>query len=254
MSRVGFLGTGHIAAPMARALARKGHDVTVSRRSEAVSSALSESGLGITVAENAEVVANSDIVLLCLRPAVWADIVRDQPFRANHRILSVMAGVPMAEIAAVCAPASDISVTIPYGFIEHGGCPLPVAGDPTVVQALFGEENPVLPQADEEALNHHFAASTIVAAALGLLETGTNWLAGQTGHPEAAEIYVSNLVTGVLNGLSRDRSGELHEEMMALATPNTLNLQMVEGLAEKGSFDGLPAILTSISDSMDKET
>lgn len=254
MSRVGFLGTGHIAAPMARALARKGHEVTVSRRSEAVSSALAESGLGITVADNAEVVAQSDIVLLCLRPAVWAGIVRDLPFRADQKILSVMAGVPMAEIAAACAPASDISVTIPYGFIEHGGCPLPVAGDPGVVQALFGDDNPVLPQADEGALNHHFAASTMVAAALGLLEGGADWLAGQTGNPEAAEIYVSNLVTGVLNGLSRDRGGELYEEMMALATPNTLNLQMVEGLAEKGAFDGLPAILTSISDSMDKET
>ncbi|KRS13986.1 hypothetical protein XM53_05455 [Roseovarius atlanticus] len=253
MSRVGFLGAGHIAAPMARALARAGHDVTVSRRGEAVSAALAESGLGIAVAENAEVVERSEIVLLCLRPAVWKDVVAGLPFRADQKVVSVMAGVPMAEIVAACAPVRDVSVTIPYGFIENGGCPLPVAGDPGVVQALFGAKNPVLPQEDETALNHHFAASTMVAAALGLLEEGTGWLAGKTGSPEAAEIYVSNLVTGVLNGLGRDRAGELHDEKMALATPNTLNLQMVEGLAAQGAFDGLPAILDGISHSMEDD-
>lgn len=251
MSRVGFLGAGHIAAPMARALARAGHNVTVSRRNEAVSAELVASGLGIMVAENAEVVAQSDIVLLCLRPAVWAEVVCDLPFRADQKIISVMAGVPMAEIATACAPVTEISVTIPYGFIETGGCPLPVAGNPAAVQALFGADNPVLPQSEEAALNHHFAASTMVAAALGLLEQGTKWLAESTGAPEAAEIYVSNLVTGVLNGLSRDHAGELHAEKMALATPNTLNLQMVDGLAARGAFEGLPDILSSISASME---
>ena len=71
MSRVGFLGTGHIAAPMARALARAGHEVTVSRRSDSVSADLAASGLGINVAENAGVLEASEIVFLCLRPAVW---------------------------------------------------------------------------------------------------------------------------------------------------------------------------------------
>jgi pyrroline-5-carboxylate reductase len=36
----------------------------------------------------------------------------------------------------------------------------------------------------------------------------------------------------------------------SIATPNTLNMQMVEGLAQAGAFDSLPAILTRISDSM----
>ncbi len=251
MSRIGVLGTGHIAAPMVRALARAGHDLTVSRRGTAVSAALARDLPGLAVAENAEVVATSDIILLCLRPGVWAEVVEGLPFRADHKIVSVMAGVPIADITAACAPVTEVSVTIPYGFIADGGCPLPVAGDPGVVQALFGAENPVLPQADERALNDHFAASTLVAAALGLLEEGAAWLAGRTGAPEAAEIYVSNLVTGVLNGLDRDRAGELHAEKMALATPGTLNLKMVEGLAAAGAFAGLPAILDGISDSME---
>ncbi len=40
MTHVGFLGTGHIAAPMARALATRRHSVIVSRRNESVSTTL----------------------------------------------------------------------------------------------------------------------------------------------------------------------------------------------------------------------
>ena len=32
MSRIGFIGTGHIAAPMARFLSAKGHDIAVTER------------------------------------------------------------------------------------------------------------------------------------------------------------------------------------------------------------------------------
>ncbi|SNR37964.1 NAD(P)-binding domain-containing protein [Puniceibacterium sediminis] len=252
MPRIGFVGTGHIAAPMARALARGGHRVTVSERSATTAAELAAAGLGITVATNADVVADSDIVFLCLRPAVWADVIPSLPWRAGHQVISVMAGVPLADLAKGCAPASDLAVTIPYGLIENGGCPLPVAGNPSALTALFGAANPILPQKDEAALTDHFAASTMTTAALGLLETASHWLAGQTGDRDQAEVYVSNLVAGFLHNLDRDRAGRLSEARDALASPNTLNLQMVNGLDKAGAFDALPDILDSISASMRK--
>ncbi|WP_146584739.1 NAD(P)-binding domain-containing protein [Puniceibacterium confluentis] len=250
MQRIGFIGTGHIAAPMARALARDGHAVTVSERSADTAAALASAGLGIRVAANPQVVETSDIVFLCLRPAVWADVVPSLPWRAEHRVISVMAGVPLVALAAACAPATELSVTIPYGFIESGGCPLPVAGNPGALTALFGGRNPVLPQTDEAALIDHFAASTMTTAALSLLEQASQWLAGQTGDADQAEIYVANLVTGFLQNLSLDRSGRLSEARAELATPQTLNLQMVDGLTRSGTLDALPGILDGIADSM----
>lgn len=251
MSRVGFIGTGHIAAPMARALARNGHKVTVSERNAEVAAELAASGLGIEVASNQAVIDASDTVFLCLRPAIRADVLAPLTFRADQAVISVMAGVALADIAAACAPVTRISATIPYGFIENGGCPLPVAGDPAPLQALFGSDNPVLPQAEEAFLRHHFAASTLASALLGLLETGTNWLADKTGDPKGAEVYVANLAAGLLRDMDRSDAGHLAAEKAALATPNTLNLQMVEGLARARAFDALPALLDQIFASME---
>ncbi|MCG6904413.1 MAG: NAD(P)-binding domain-containing protein [Rhodobacter sp.] len=254
MSRVGFIGAGHIAAPMARALARKGHDVTVSERNAGVAASLAGAGLGIRVAPNQGVVDGADIVFLCLRPAIWADAVAGLDWRAEQQIVSVMAGVPLAEIADSCAPVATLSATIPYGFVEKGGCPLPVAGDPGAVQALFGADNLVLPQDDESALQHHFAASAVVSGVLDFLDTAAIWLAGKTANADAAEVYVANLVSGVLQHMDKSRAGSLAGERSSLATPNTLNLQMVTGLAEAGAFDRLPDILDRVSASMDKDT
>ena len=72
MSRIGFIGTGHIAAPMVRHLARKGHQIAVTRRNEAVSSALATE-FGVMVDDPQAVIDTSDIVFLCLRPHVAAE-------------------------------------------------------------------------------------------------------------------------------------------------------------------------------------
>ncbi|MGY3438111.1 MULTISPECIES: NAD(P)-binding domain-containing protein [unclassified Marinovum] len=250
MAKVGFIGTGHISAPMARALARDGHSVTVSERNTEVSAALVAANLGIAVADNQGVVDASDVVFLCLRPAVWQAAVAPLDFRAEQQVVSVMAGVALADLAEACAPATRLSVTIPFGFIEQGGCPLPLVGDLAAVTTLFGGANTVLPQRDEAALRPHFAASTLVSAAYGLLETGAGWLADQTGDADAAEVYMSSLVAGILSNADLGRAGRMAEEKAALASPNSLNRQMVEGLAAQGAYEGVPALLDRIARSM----
>lgn len=253
MMRVGFIGTGHIAAPMARNLARKGHSITVSHRNADTSAALVASGLGIERADNQAVLNASDVVFLCLRPGVWEAGVAGLTWRADHRIVSVMSGVTISEITQACAPVTEVSVTIPIGFLEFGGCPLPVAGDPAVLQALLGDDNPILPQSNEAALNDHFAASALLSGVLEFMETGAAWLAGQTGDPDMAEIYVSNLVTGFLRDMPRTAQGDMAAAKWALATPGTLNLQMVDGLRAANAFEDLPNLLSRISASMESD-
>ncbi|NRA99629.1 MAG: NAD(P)-binding domain-containing protein [Rhodobacteraceae bacterium] len=252
MTRAGFIGTGHIAAPMARALARKGHQVVVSERSIDVSQALVAEGLGITSSDNQGVIDASDVVFLCLRPAIWSSALSGLTWHDDQSIVSVMAGVPISALVAACAPVADVSVTIPIGFIENGGCPLPVAGDPKVLQGLFGDDNPVLPQPDERALNAHFTASAMLSGILEFMETGASWLAKAAGDPAQAEIYVANLVAGFLRDMPKSKAGDMASAKWALATPGTLNLQMVERLRSAESFAALPDILSAISNGMEK--
>lgn len=246
--KVGFLGTGHIASHMARAVARDGHEVIVSRRNKAVSAELVAAGLGIRVADNHDLVAEADTVFLCLRPAVWKEVCGALPWRDDLEVVSVMAGVRMAELEAICAPAEEISVTIPFASMEHGNTPLPVLGDATALTRYFGEKNPIHRQPDEEKFLKHYAACTMVVGAMGLLAAGGKWLAEQTGEPDT---YLGPLAAGFLNDLHATGPVDLAQEAAKLASPKTLSLMMMDGLTETGVFHQTPEILNKITRSME---
>lgn len=252
MSDIGFIGTGHIAAPMVRHLAAKGHRIAVTERSASVSAALAAE-CGAAVADAQGVLDRSDIVFLCLRPAVAADVLEPLVFRPGQRIVSVMAGVPAAQIAALCAPATDLVQTIPLGFLESGACPLAAYGNHDLLADLFAPQNPVVAVDSEAALNAHFAICAMVPGLLDLMATGAGWLAGRTSDPAAAEFYVSQLVAGFLAAHDKGSAGRLAEARDALATEGTLSLQMTEGLHSGGAHDALITALDAIGRRLESE-
>ena len=174
-NRSGEDDTRHIAAPMARALARDGHQVVVSERNAAVAARLADAFETLSVAPNQAVVDACDTVFLCLRPALAQTVLPGLDFWPGQRIVSVMAGVQAADLAAWCAPATDISIMIPLGFLEQGGCPLAVYPNGAAITPLFGARNPVVDVPTESALNSHFAICALVPGLLAML--------GRTGWP-----------------------------------------------------------------------
>ncbi|MEO0429501.1 MAG: NAD(P)-binding domain-containing protein [Pseudomonadota bacterium] len=248
--KVGFVGTGHIAAPMARVVARAGHSVLVSERNEETAVALASAFENIAIAPNQAVLDGSDVVFLCVRPPLAEEVFSPLRFRPDHRVISVMAGVPMTTLRRLSAPATQIAVTIPLGFVEQGGCPLPVHPASKDLRVLFEPANPVLDVATEAALNSHFAICALVPGVLSLLETGADWLGAATGDRAVAELYTAQLMRGFL-AASSPRSGGLAAERAALATEGTLSLQMVEALRERGVQEALRAALDAIGDRLD---
>ena len=249
MKRIGFLGTGHIAAPMVRFLGSKGHEVRVSERGALVAADLAAS-VGAKVMANQAVVDGSDIVFLCLRPAVWEDVVSGLNFRADQQVISVMADVSVAALLDAIAPASDISVTIPIGFLERGGCPLPAFPKAEPLTSLFSPENPVIPLSEEAQIADHFAASALLSAALTVMKDGADWLGGQTGNPSGADTYVASLVAGFMRDIPKDGQARILEARSALASPNTLNRAVVDAMETAETRAIIHGVLQSLSDKM----
>lgn len=244
-ARIGFVGTGHIAAPMARALARDGHAVVVSERNAEMATELAALFETITVRPTQGVVDACDTVFLCLRPHLAEEVVSELEFHAGQRVVSVMAGVSAADLARWCAPASDISIMIPLGFVEQGGCPLAVYPGGDAIAPLFGARNPVVAVSSESALNSHFAICALVPGILAMLEAGERWLAARGGDPDDAALYTTQLVAGFLDAMGK-QAGCLTAEKEALATPGTLSRMMVEGLDGGGAIVALTAALDTI--------
>ncbi|MCP5073411.1 MAG: NAD(P)-binding domain-containing protein [Rhodobacteraceae bacterium] len=245
MARIGFLGTGEIAAAMVRGLAGQGHEIFVSERSAARAAALAAEFAEVSVTDNQSVVVSSDIVCLCLMADVAREVLPSLTFRSDQRVISAMVDVDLAALASLCAPASDICMTIPMPFIARGGCPLPVYPESAALREIFGEHNLILPCESEAAMNAHFAASSLCSGLFIQMRAGAEWLGSVTGDARAAETYVAALFAGYLAEMPKDGKGRFTEALHGLSTEGGLNATLRARLEDAGVLreltDGLDA-------------
>lgn len=237
MARVGFLGTGEIAALMVQGLAGQGHEITVSNRNADIAAQLAATVPGLRVAPNAQVVADADIVILCLLARVADEALTGLLFRAGQSVISVMVDVGLAKLQKLCAPATDIAITIPLPPIATGGCPLPVYPASPALVSLFGARNRVFTVRDEVALNAHFGATALCSPFLEQVLTTAAWLTEFTGDADLSQAYVRDVLRGYLpeNGAP----GHLNAALQSLSTEGGLNATL--RVAMKGAKVDLQA-------------
>jgi pyrroline-5-carboxylate reductase len=218
--RVGFLGTGEITSAMVRGLQGQGHTILISPRNAATAARLAELP-GVSIAANEDVVTRSEVVFLCLLARVADAVLPTLPFRAGHTIISVMVDAPLATLRLLCAPATDLAITIPLPPIAQGGCPLPVYPASPALAALYGDRNLILPQPSEAALSAHLGASALCSPILDQLLAAVDWLGSHTGNPAAAEAYVATMIRTYLPEHAAE--GDLAAALKSLSTEGGLN-------------------------------
>jgi pyrroline-5-carboxylate reductase len=246
MARVGFLGTGAIAAAMVRGLASDGHDIRVSERNATIAAQLARDVDGVSICPNDQVVAQSDIVILCLMPDVAQSVLPTLPFRADHKVISAMADVSFDQITALCAPAQDVSLTIPLPSIEQGGSPLPVYPDTGAARDLFGKRNRVIGATSEAGLSAFLGACATSLPLLELVATTRDWLARESGDAEMAETYMTALFASYFNDMLASGNGRLDATTQALSTPGGFNATLRNAMRDHGT----PAQLTAELDGL----
>lgn len=119
-TRVGFLGAGRIARALATGLVRSGEadwDLAASTRTresaEAFGKAIPQARL-YPAERNREVVQESDIVFLCVKPQEVVSVLREiGPMTAGKSIVSVAAGISIAAMAAEADPSARIVRAMP---------------------------------------------------------------------------------------------------------------------------------------------
>lgn len=246
MARVGFIGTGAITAAMVKGLAGAGHEIRVSPRNAETAAALANQFAEVSICPNDQVVEQSEIVILCLMADVAGAVLPDLPFRADHRVISAMADVPLAQSKRLCSPAQDVSVTIPLPSIAVGGSPLPVYPDEQTVTELFGANNPVILCETEDSLKAHYAAVATSLPLLALVQHTRNWLVDLTGDTNGAETYLSAIFASYFNDIARSGTGRLDQVVAELSTTGGLNATVRAALER----EGVPKVLTDALDGL----
>lgn len=250
MTRLGFVGTGTITEAMVtgiKASALRDWPIVLSPRNAEMAAGLAARFTGVTVApSNQAVVDGADLVVLAVRPQVAEAVVRPLQFRPGQTVLSLIAAVPCARLAAWTGLA-DVARAVPLPFVERNADVTPVFPAPPVVVELFDALGKALPVPSEPLFDVYCATSALMASYFGIAEAAVGWSVGQ-GLPDAdARAYVASLF-GNLGDVLRADPRSLAELRHAHATKGGLNEQVFSQFAAGGGTDLLSAALAKVLD------
>jgi pyrroline-5-carboxylate reductase len=238
----GVLGVGAIARAIVTGLC-EGIDVppaiVLSPRGAAISTELASRYPTVSVAvDNQAVVDGSDVVLVCLRRAD-AELLGDLTWRADHVVVSAVAGVGMPELRSLVAPAARGCRSVPMPPVaDRAGL---TAVHPPLAEArrLFDQLGTTLEVPDVESYEALSATSATLAGFFEYLRTQTDWLEAR-GIPAAdARRYVAATFAGALTSLKGVDAPDFAELAAEYATPGGVNEQVARELREHGSFEVL---------------
>jgi pyrroline-5-carboxylate reductase len=122
---IGFVGSGSMAAAMARGWAGDGEQMLFSDSGSGRARGLAEE-LGGEVASNAEIAERADLVVVAVKPAALDAVALD--LAAARNLVSVLAAVPLERLQAAF-PAAEVLRVMPNVGVEVGAGVLCVAGE-----------------------------------------------------------------------------------------------------------------------------
>ncbi len=241
--RIGVIGTGKIASALVRGLlAQADHQVTVSQRSQAHSSRLAEEFKSVRVANNQTVLDQSELVFLGLMAEQASEILSSLRFRPEQRVISLMAGAGLGQVADMVAPARGEAVMIPFPAIATGGSPIMVRGNAALVQDLFGAANTVFELSSDAELTAYLCAQAVLSPATRMVSDAADWLGAQVADPEQGARFLRLLVGSSLLG------SDLKPLLQALGTPGGYNARLRDHMVDQGLSDDLKAGLDHLLD------
>ncbi|MFD2740606.1 NAD(P)-binding domain-containing protein [Sulfitobacter aestuarii] len=235
--KIGVIGTGTIASALVEGLAGQGHRITVSERSATHATRLAAQFDEVTIAPNQSVLDDSEVIFIGLMANAAADVLNALAFRADHRVVSLMAGPVLDEVAQMVAPARAEAVMIPFPGIARGGSPVLALGQVDLLHALFGDRNTLYELSTEAELAAYICAQAVLSPAALLVAEAADWLGERVAERDQGEAFLRLLVGSSLLGT------ESRPLLAALDTPGGFNQRLREDLRQSGMVSALKRAL-----------
>src|SRR6185437_7004462 len=177
--RLGFLGSGTITAAIVDGLNAANADVSIvlSPRNAEVARALAARHPNVRVADcNQTVLDESEVVVMAVRPQIVDEVLRQLRFRADHRVVSVIARVSLEYLQRATRPASRVTRAVPLPSVGRRQGPTPVFPPIDEVMALFDPLGRAIPVEDEASFNVFGAATAVMASYFAFAGTVSGWM------------------------------------------------------------------------------
>lgn len=247
---LGFVGTGALTSAIVTGLKSvpdNSISIRLSPRNGEIAASLAAQFGDVDVANsNQEVVDESDVIMLAVRPQLAADVLPDLTFRTDHVVISLMATISLEQVEALVAPARQVVKALPMPMVAKRIAPTIVYPPAPIAEEIFGRLGKVIPVNDAA----EFDALSVVTAAFATyfryLDTISNWVTSQG----VAEDKVRDYVTGIFKALSHAPGVDPNSSFIHLAqeyaTRGGINEQVVRELGERGVFEAFSESLENV--------
>jgi len=248
---LGIVGVGAIAEAIVTGLCEESDvapSILLSPRGRPRSRALAARYPSVQVAEdNESVVSQARVVLLAMRPQDADAVLRDVAFSPGQAVISVIAGVPVARLRELAAPADVLARAVPLPAVARRQGLTAIYPPQREAQALFDRLGGTIAVEDERALEVLTASTATVAAHFAYLATVSRWLTAQGIAEADATRYVAATFAPLAETLSPPPA-----DLMALAgthaTAGGLNEQFYASLRQAGLFDIVERSLDDVAE------
>lgn len=245
---LGFIGTGEITASIVTGLRSFGtaaDSIQLSPRNAAIANQLANRFKGIRIAScNQEVLDHCDTIVIAVRPPAARSVLSELRFRADHKVISVVSGLPLRSLSEIAAPATRITRAVPLPSSAKKLSPTAIYPADRAASELFSAVGTVLEVESEKQFDAVCATTATIAFYCAFAETIAAWLAGQGVEESKAREYVARLFLGVTT-TAVDMAGSGFQALAAHhATAGGINEQFLKHVVEGG-------LLTSVAGGLD---
>jgi pyrroline-5-carboxylate reductase len=253
--KLGFIGTGSITSAIVTGLnsdAGERHSIRLSPRNSDVAADLANRFLNVSIgSSNQDVVDNSDIVLLAIRPQIAQDVIAELHFRPGHRVISVVAGFSLLRISDLVTPAATVTRAVPLPSVAERRGPTAIYPPDTIVADLFSTLGTAIEVEREDEFDALCAATSMAASYFAFADKVVSWLVEQ-GVPQAkARDYIGRIFYELGNTAVDAPERSFQALAGDHATRGGLNEQVLAYLVSHGVFqtvsDGLDNVMRRIS-------
>lgn len=236
--QIGFIGVGKITGAIVEGLCTSPAaqvQIALSPRNEANACRLAEKYTQVQRLEsNQQVVDESDIVFIAVRPAMAAEVLRTLTFRKTQTVVSLVPQLREAELLAATAPAAHITRAAPTpSVMQHTG-PILLFHSTGAVTQLFSYLGRPVQVNTEEQLHTLWTLTGLITPFYDLLHELAGWTIAHGVDAATANAYIADLFQALCHAAQQPGAGfqalALHAE-----TPKGMNEQAGKEIREKGA-------------------
>jgi pyrroline-5-carboxylate reductase len=237
--QIGFIGIGKITNAVVEGLCTSAIEnihIFLSPRNEANGRRLAEKYVHVQRLEsNQEVIDQSDIVFIAVRPAVAVEVLRTLRFRKEQIVVSLVPLLKEAELLPAVAPAIQVARAVPTpAVMTHTGPILLYRANETVIQ-LFRYLGQAVPVNDEQQLHALWTLTGLITPFYDLLHELSSWTVTNGVDANTAHQYIAGLFQSLCLAARQDSSISFKELARHAETPKGMNEQAGREIREKGA-------------------